>query len=56
MTPSTFKRIVLAERPKGDIIPDVTFKQLDVPFDAVKPGQKEALVKVHYLSLGACRR
>jgi hypothetical protein len=56
MTPKSFKRIVLAERPVGDIIPNQTFKQLEVPFDnAMKPGEKEVLVKVHYVSLGQYR-
>lgn len=53
MAPKQFRRIVLAERPKKDIIPDVTFKQLDIPFDsAMQPGPRQALVHVHYVSLG----
>jgi hypothetical protein len=54
MSPKSFKRIVLADRPKGQVEPDKTFKQVDVLFDAsMNPGKHSALVQVHYVSLGA---
>jgi hypothetical protein len=54
MAPTSFKRIILAERPTGDIVPDVTFKQLDAPFDeSMRPGAHAALVKVQHISIGA---
>jgi NADPH-dependent curcumin reductase CurA len=53
---STFTRIVLQERPKGDIIPDRTFKQLQVSLNELKPKEKEVLVKVNYISLDPAMR
>jgi hypothetical protein len=54
MAPTTFKRIIFADRPKTNIDPDVTFKRVEVPFgESMKPGKHSALVKVNYVSLGA---
>lgn len=54
MTPSTYTRVVLAERPKGPINAS-TFNIIDAPFD-LKPADDEALVKVEYLSIDPAMR
>ncbi|KAF4571113.1 hypothetical protein EYR40_007600 [Pleurotus pulmonarius] len=53
-TPSQYKRIVLNERPVGDIEPN-TFRT-EVPAFDLKPGNGEALVKVTWLSLDPAMR
>lgn len=53
-TPSQYKRIVLNERPVGDIEPN-TFRT-EVPSFDLKPGSGEALVKVTWLSLDPAMR
>ena len=55
MAPSTYTRVVFAERPKGTINPDTTFRVVEAPFD-LKPAEDEALVKVDYLSLDPAMR
>ena len=55
MTPATYTRITIAERPKGAIDPDSTFRIVEAPFD-LKPADDEALVKVEYLSLDPAMR
>ena len=55
MAPSTYTRVVFAERPKGAIDPDTTFRVVEAPFD-LKPADDEALVKVEYLSLDPAMR
>ena len=54
MAPSTYTRVVFAERPKG-LINASTFNVVDAPFD-LKPADDEALVKVEYLSLDPALR
>ena len=54
MAPSTYTRVVFAERPKG-LINASTFNVVDAPFD-LKPADDEALVKVEYLSLDPAMR
>ena len=54
MAPSTYTRVVLVERPKGDITPN-TFKTEVVPFD-LRPQEKQVLVKAIYLSLDPTMR
>lgn len=55
MAPSTYTRVVFAERPRGAIDPDTTFRVVEAPFD-LKPADDEALVKVEYLSLDPAMR
>ena len=54
MAPSTYTRVVLAERPKGAIDAN-TFHMVDSPF-SLKPADDEALVQVDYLSLDPALR
>ena len=54
MSPSQYTRIVLQERPKGNIDAN-TFRRETVPFD-LKPGPKQVLVKVNWLSFDAAMR
>ena len=54
MAPSHYTRIVLSERPKGDI-DTRTFRKETVPFD-LKPGPKQILVKPEWLSLDPAMR
>ena len=54
MAPSQYTRIVLQERPKGDITPK-TFRTEVVPFD-LKPQEKQVLVKILYLSVDPTQR
>ena len=54
MKPTTYTRIVLAERPKGDLTPQ-TFRTEVVTFD-LKPQAKQVLVKTIYLSLDPTMR
>ena len=54
MTPSQYTRIVLQQRPKGDIDAN-TFRRETVPFD-LKPGPKQVLVKVNWLAFDAAMR
>ncbi|KAI0322599.1 alcohol dehydrogenase [Amylostereum chailletii] len=54
MSPSQYTRIVLSERPEGNI-DDKTFRQESLPFD-LKPGPKQILVKVDWLSLDPAMR
>ena len=54
---STYKSIVLASRPKGDIIPNETFKTVENPRpkeEDLKDGQ--VLVEALYLSLDPAMR
>ena len=53
--PSTFTRIVLAERPKEHITSS-TFRHETVPFNDIKPGASQVLVKVDWLSLDPAMR
>jgi len=53
-TPKEYKRIVLNERPVGEIEP-TTFRTEVLPFD-LKPGEGEVLVQVTYLSLDPAMR
>jgi len=46
--PATYRRIVLASRPKGRVTPE-NFRLEEVPVPATGPGQ--VLVRNHYLSL-----
>lgn len=50
---SEYKRIVLAERPVGDIDAK-TFRRERVSLSELKPGAHQVLVKVNWLSIGAC--
>lgn len=52
-SPSEYKRIVLAERPVGDIDAK-TFRHEKVSLSELKPGAHQVLVKVNWLSIGAC--
>lgn len=54
MSPSTYTRIVLNERPKQDIVPN-TFRTETVPF-SLKPGNEQILVRVTWLSLDPAMR
>ena len=45
---TTYKRLVLASRPKGEVAPD-NFRLEEVPVPALKDG--EVLIRNHYLSL-----
>src|SRR5882762_9906861 len=54
MAPKTYTRIVLQERPVGDIVP-ATFRKEVVPFD-LKPEDAQVLVKVNWLSLDPAMR
>ena len=54
MAPSTYTRVVLVERPKGDLTPQ-TFRTEAVPFD-LTPQAKQVLVKTIYLSLDPTMR
>ena len=54
MAPAQYTRITLAERPKTSITSS-TFKREVVPFD-LKPGPKQILVKLHYVSLDPAMR
>ncbi|KAF8071945.1 alcohol dehydrogenase [Lyophyllum atratum] len=54
ITPKEYKRIVLNERPVGDIEP-TTFRTEVLPFD-LRPGEGEVLVQVTYLSLDPAMR
>jgi hypothetical protein len=55
MAPPQFTRIVLNERPKTDIQPN-TFRSTTVPYDSLKVGDKEVLIKVNYISLDPAAR
>lgn len=55
MPPQTYKRIVLHERPVGDIEP-TTFRTEILPFDQLKPGDGEVLMQVTWLSLDPAMR
>ena len=55
MAPSTYTRVIFAERPTGVVDPESTFRVVEVPFD-LKPTDDEALVKVEYLSLDPAMR
>lgn len=54
MAPSQYTRITLAERPEAEILP-TTFKREVVPLD-LKPGPKQILVKLHYVSIDPAMR
>jgi NADPH-dependent curcumin reductase CurA len=54
MAPKTYTRIVLQERPVGDIVPTTFCKEV-VPFD-LKPEDVQVLVKVNWLSLDPAMR
>ena len=54
MPPTTYTQVVLQERPKA-LIDDNTFRTEKVPFD-LKPGPKQVLVQVLYLSLDPTQR
>jgi NADPH-dependent curcumin reductase CurA len=54
MPPSHYTRIVLQQRPTGNI-DDTTFRRETVPFD-LKPGPKQLLLKTEYVSLDAAMR
>ncbi|EJD41054.1 NAD(P)-binding protein [Auricularia subglabra TFB-10046 SS5] len=55
--PETYTRIVLAERPVGDIIPHQTFRtETDHRTADLEPGEHQALVAVDYLSLDPAMR
>jgi len=54
MSPAQYSRIVLQQRPVGDI-DDKTFRRETVPLD-LKPGHKQVLVKVNWLALDAAMR
>src|SRR6476620_960517 len=45
---TTYKRLVLASRPKGEVVPE-NFRLEDVPVPSLKDG--EVLIRNHYLSL-----
>lgn len=55
MAPAQYTRVVLAERPKENIIPDKTFKREVVPYK-FSPGEGEAVIKTEYLSLDPAMR
>lgn len=55
--PTTYTRIVLAERPVGDIVPSKTFRILaDERLADLEPGERQVLVAVDYLSLDPAMR
>jgi len=54
--PSSYTRIVLAERPKEHIVPDVTFKSTTLSYSDLKPAAGEVVVKINYLSLDPAMR
>ncbi|KZT66073.1 NAD(P)-binding protein [Daedalea quercina L-15889] len=54
MAPSSYTRVVLAERPQG-AVDSKTFRVEEVPF-ALKPASDEVLVKADYLSLDPAMR
>ncbi|EIM90773.1 alcohol dehydrogenase [Stereum hirsutum FP-91666 SS1] len=54
-SPSEYKRIVLAERPVGDIDAK-TFRREQVSLSELKPGAHQVLVKVNWLSIDAAMR
>lgn len=56
MSPSTYTRIVLAQRPREHIEPDVTFKRTQLQYADLRPAQGEVLVKINYLSLDPAMR
>ncbi|KZV89789.1 hypothetical protein EXIGLDRAFT_137222, partial [Exidia glandulosa HHB12029] len=50
--PPTYTRVVLAERPVGDIVPHKTFRiEPEHKLADLEPGEKQVLVAVDYLSL-----
>ena len=53
--PKHYTRLVLAERPEKDITP-TTFRKETVPFDLLKPGPGEVLLRVDWLSLDPIMR
>ncbi|TFK92657.1 alcohol dehydrogenase [Polyporus arcularius HHB13444] len=54
MAPSTYTQITLAERPEAEILP-TTFKREVVPLN-LKPGPKQILVKLRYVSIDPAMR
>ncbi|KZV97037.1 NAD(P)-binding protein [Exidia glandulosa HHB12029] len=55
--PTTYTRVVLAERPVGDIIPHKTFRtEPEQKLADLEPGEKQVLVAVDYLSLDPAMR
>ena len=54
MAPSEYTQITLAERPEAEITP-TTFKREVVPF-TLKPGPKQILVKLRYVSIDPAMR
>lgn len=54
-TPKEYKRIVLQERPVGDIEPN-TFRTEVLPFDSLKADQGEVVVQITWLSLDPAMR
>lgn len=55
MSPTTYKRIVLNERPITDIQPS-TFRTETLRFDALTVGDGQALIQVTWLSLDPAMR
>jgi len=53
--PKHYMRIVLAERPETNITP-TTFRKEMVPFDLLKPGPGEILLRVDWVSLDPVMR
>ena len=53
--PKHYTRIVLAERPETNITP-TTFRKETVPFDLLKPGPGEVLLRVDWVSLDPAMR
>ncbi|KAK2460355.1 hypothetical protein APHAL10511_007744 [Amanita phalloides] len=53
--PTHYKRVVLSSRPVADIEPD-TFRTETLPLDDLKPGSRQVLVKVLWLSLDPAMR
>lgn len=57
MSPTTYKQVVLVERPPPDgHISDNTFKTEEVSYADLKPGPKEVLYKSIYLSVDPTQR
>ncbi|KAH7102369.1 NAD(P)-binding protein [Auriculariales sp. MPI-PUGE-AT-0066] len=56
--PEKYTKIVLAERPTGDIVPDKTFRieKNEHSIRDLEPGEKQVLVRVQYLSLDPAMR
>ncbi|KAI0032547.1 alcohol dehydrogenase [Vararia minispora EC-137] len=54
MAPAHYTRLVLQERPKGDIDAN-TFRRETIPFD-LKPGSCQVLVRTEYVSIDAAMR